>query len=101
MTEKKHYADAAYQRERRAKIAAGEIVPRKPGTRRMGLDETLESGSPWVEVFTTRYDANTFQKVVHGVASRRKFKVKCKTYLAVDPETETAVFIVEARRVEA
>lgn len=94
----KHRADAEYQRERRAKIKSGELVPgTKP--RRSGVTATLAAGRPWIEVFHSRKDANEHQRSMGSVALRIG-KVRCKTYVSVDPDTDLAVFIVETRRVE-
>lgn len=93
---KKHYADGPYQRERRAKIKTGEIIPNaKP--KRLGLADTLISGGAWLEDFDSRDKANAFQRHVSSIAHRAGIKVRCRTFTSVDPDTDTAVFIVKAQ----
>ncbi len=97
MTPKKHYADAAYQKERRAKIKAGEITPvRHP--KRHGLVDTLRSGGVWLEEFSNRADASAFQRIAGSCTMEGNYKVTTLTYVCVDPHTYQVVFIVKAQR---
>lgn len=108
---KKHYADADYQRDRRSKIKSGEIVPgakrsiakaakKRPDgkIRRVGLVDTLREGGAWLEDFSSRLEANAFQRTVSAIAHRHGLKVRCKTFVCVDPDTDEAAFIVKAQR---
>lgn len=94
---KVHYADAAYQRERRRKIKSGELTPKPKSRKREGLTSALRTGKPWIEVFQTRSEANEFQRSVASIGARENKKIRSKTYVSVDPDTDQAVFIVESK----
>ena len=69
-------------------------------SRRKGVTDTLAAGKPWIEIFTSRGEANRFMQSVASGNKSRGFKARSKTYVSVDPDTDTAVFIVETRKDE-